>query len=65
MKKLYKSKKNKMIAGICGGIGEYFNVDPTFVRLVFVFLGGILPYVIACILVPDEPFNFDPNNTQK
>lgn len=59
-KRLYKSNKNKMIDGICGGIAEYFNLDPTLVRLgwvVFCALGGcgILAYIIAAIIIPRNP----------
>jgi phage shock protein PspC (stress-responsive transcriptional regulator) len=48
-----------MICGVCGGIGEYFNIDATIVRLLFVLLGltagsGILAYFIAAIIIPDE-----------
>ncbi len=56
-KKLYKSSTNKMISGVCGGIAEYINLDPTIVRLlwvVFCFMGGagILAYIIAAIIMP-------------
>ena len=56
-KKLYKSTSNKMISGVCGGIAEYINLDPTIVRLlwvVFCFFGGagILAYIIAAIIMP-------------
>ena len=56
--KLYKSNSNKMIAGVCGGIAEYFNVDPTLVRLGWVifalFAGsGLLAYIIFALVVPD------------
>jgi len=59
IKKLYRSKKNRMIAGVCGGIGEYFNTDPTLIRLlwvIFVLAGGsgILAYIIAWIIIPEE-----------
>lgn len=59
-KKLYRSKKNRIIAGICGGLGEYFNVDPTIVRLIWVFLvvfgmgAGILLYIIFWIIIPKK-----------
>ncbi len=58
-KKLYKSRTNKKIAGVCGGIAEYLNIDPTIVRLVWVlatlFVGcGILAYIIALIIMPDQ-----------
>ena len=60
-KRLYKSKKNKMLAGVCGGIAEYFNLDPTLIRLgwiVFSALGGsgILAYIIAAIVIPQNPY---------
>ena len=58
MKELRKSSTNKKIAGVCGGIGEYFSIDPTIVRLGFVALsfmfgGGLFVYIIASILMPD------------
>ena len=53
-KKLYKSSVNRMLCGVCGGIAEYFNIDPTLVRLVWVMGGaGILAYIIAAIIIPD------------
>lgn len=60
MKRLYKSE-NKMICGVCAGVAEYFNADPTLVRLawiLFVLCGGagILLYLIACLLIPEKPF---------
>ncbi len=59
-KKLYKSRRNKMICGVCGGIGEYFGIDPTVVRLIWAVLilcfgTGILAYIIAALLIPDIP----------
>ena len=59
-KKLYKSTKNKMIDGVCGGVAEYFNVDPTLVRLgliLFCAMGGagILAYIVMAIVVPRNP----------
>ena len=57
-KKLYKSPANRMLCGVCGGIAEYFNIDPTLVRLVWVIItlmggAGILAYIIAAIIIPD------------
>ena len=58
VKKLYKSKTNKVLGGVCGGIGEYFNIDPTVVRLAWVLLtlikppAGILGYLLAWIVMP-------------
>ena len=59
-KKLYKSSTNKVIDGVCGGIGEYFNIDPTLVRLawvVFCALGGsgLLAYIIMALIIPRQP----------
>ena len=57
-KKLYKSTVNRMLSGVCGGIAEYFDIDPTLVRLVWVIItlmggAGILAYIIAAIIIPD------------
>jgi len=59
-KRLYRSKDERMIWGICGGLGKYFDVDPTIVRVVWVltlFLGGfgILAYIILRFVIPLEP----------
>jgi phage shock protein PspC (stress-responsive transcriptional regulator) len=60
MKRLYRSRKNRMLGGVCGGIAEYFEIDPVIVRLIAValfFVGGsaILAYIIALIVIPYEP----------
>jgi phage shock protein C len=59
MKKLYRSKNNKILAGVCGGIGEYFNIDPTIIRLLWLLIsitgGGLVAYIIAWIIIPQEP----------
>lgn len=59
-KKLYKSRRDRKIAGVCGGIGEYFGIDSTIVRLIWLFLAlfvgsGILAYIIAALVIPDIP----------
>ncbi|HII00658.1 TPA: PspC domain-containing protein [Methanosarcinaceae archaeon] len=56
---LAKSKSNKMIFGVCGGIGEYFGIDPTLIRLAFVLLAflngiGIVIYIILVVIMPSE-----------
>lgn len=56
-KRLYKSKKDKMIFGVCGGIAEYLHMDPSLVRLLWILAGcifgsGILAYIIVAIIVP-------------
>ena len=65
-KKLYKSRKNKMVGGVCGGLAEYLNMDPTIVRVIAAILClvkglGILVYLIMCIVMPydDEDFSDD------
>ena len=60
-KRLYRSKKDRMICGVCGGIANYFNIDPTLVRLAFVLIAmgagsGILAYIIAAIILSDVYF---------
>lgn len=62
MKKLYKSRSNKQIDGICGGIGEYFNIDPTLIRIAWIIFGccggaGVLAYVICAFVIPEKPKN--------
>ena len=60
-KKLYRSRSDKMIAGVCGGLGQYLGVDPTLIRLTFVLLllfgigSGLLVYLAMMLLVPLEP----------
>lgn len=59
MKKLFRSTENRVICGVCGGIAEYFDVDPTLIRLGWVLLTvcsfgtGLLAYFIAAIIMPD------------
>jgi phage shock protein C len=58
-KRLYRSEKDRMIAGVCGGLGEYFEVDPVIVRLIFIFVGmaggsGLLIYLVLWLIVPLE-----------
>jgi phage shock protein C len=62
MKKLYRSREDRMVAGICGGIGEAYEIDPTVVRLGVVFLGlatGVMPvlvaYIIGIFIIPLGP----------
>lgn len=57
-KKLYRSKESRMVCGVCGGIAEYFNIDPTLIRLAWIILTcmncgtGIVAYIIAAIVIP-------------
>ena len=58
-RRLYRSRKEKIIAGVCGGLAEYFDIDPVIVRLLMVLLFiygvGIIIYVLAWIMIPMEP----------
>ncbi len=60
-KKLYRSRTDRMISGVCGGLGKYLGIDPTLIRLVFVLLllfgigSGLILYVILMFIVPEEP----------
>lgn len=58
MKKLCKSSTDRMICGVCGGIAEYFGIDSTVIRLIFVVFGlvsvGVIFYIIAAVLMPSE-----------
>lgn len=60
-KRLYRSQKDKVIAGVCGGVAEYFNIDPVIIRVITVLLllpgglPGIVPYIIMWIIIPKKP----------
>lgn len=59
-KRLYRSRTNVMIGGVCAGLAEYFNMDPTIMRLIFVLLAllgghGVLLYLIMWLVVPQQP----------
>ena len=58
-RKLYRSNTNCMLAGVCGGVGNFFNIDPTLVRLGWVLFSapggsGVLAYIVAAIIIPKE-----------
>ncbi|MDE5984286.1 MAG: PspC domain-containing protein [Eubacterium sp.] len=66
MKKLYRSKNERMLEGVCGGIAVYFNVDPTIVRLVWALVSifsaaipGVLLYIVCSFIIPEEPDAYD------
>jgi phage shock protein C len=61
-KRLYKSKENKVIAGDMGGLGEYFEIDPVFLRVVYIFVSvftaifpGIIAYILMALIMPEKP----------
>lgn len=65
-KKLYKSITDRKLCGVCAGIANYLNIDPTVVRLLWAlitFLGGagMIAYIVCALVIPDEPYN---NNYQ-
>lgn len=65
-KKLYKDQSNKMICGVCAGIAKYFGIDPTIVRLAVVVLSlltgvGLIAYIIAALIIPNDPTIVDAN----
>lgn len=70
-KKLYRSKTQMKISGVCGGIAEYFNIDPTLVRLLWVLLTllnlfvGIIAYVACVFIIPEDPGCIDVDYEEK
>ena len=70
VKHLFRSRKDRMISGVCGGLAEYFDMDPTVVRLIFVFLTifskglGLLAYIILIFAMPEEKPQIFPNGDQ-
>ena len=65
-KKLYKSTTDRKLCGVCAGVANYLNIDPTVVRLLWAlitFLGGagMIAYIVCALVIPDEPYN---NNYQ-
>jgi phage shock protein C len=60
VKRLYRSREDRMIAGVCAGLAEYLGIDPTVVRLLFALTfffagGGLLVYIVMALIVPEEP----------
>lgn len=59
-KKLLKSRDSRMVCGVCGGIGKYFNIDPTLVRILWVIFSvasfgtGLIAYIIGAVIIPEE-----------
>ncbi|MCL1816384.1 MAG: PspC domain-containing protein [Clostridiales bacterium] len=62
-KRLYRSTSDRKLAGVCGGIGEFFGIDPTIIRVIYVigtvfpgfFLGGLAIYIVLAIVIPFDP----------
>ena len=60
-KKLYRSVSDKKIAGVCGGLADYLNMDPTVIRVVWALLSfwgpGLLAYIVCALVIPEKPDN--------
>ena len=58
-KKLYRSKKDQKIAGVCAGLAEYINIDPTVIRLIWVLVAlsgaGLVAYIVCALVIPEKP----------
>lgn len=65
-RQLYRPRKNRVVAGVCAGFGDYFGIDPTIIRIatiIIIFSGvGILAYIVAAIVMPDETKIYEGNN---
>ena len=60
--RLYRSSTDKVLAGVCGGLGDYFNIDPTIIRIIYVLLTvfsaafpGVVAYIIMALIIPRQP----------
>ncbi len=61
MKRIFRSEEDRILAGVCGGVGEYFDIDPVIVRIAWIILtlvggSGILLYILAWLIVPPHPW---------
>lgn len=60
-KKLYRNTNNKVIAGVCSGLAEYLNIDPTIVRVIWALVSfsgaGLLAYLVCALIIPEKPSN--------
>jgi phage shock protein C len=71
MKRLYRSKKERVLGGVCAGLGEHFDIDPTVIRLAWAVITvisigtGILVYILAWIIIPEEDTGSSEQKTQK
>ena len=58
-KKLYRNTQSKMIAGVCAGLAEYINIDPTIIRVIWALVGlsgaGIVAYLVCALIIPEKP----------
>lgn len=69
-KKLYRSR-DKKICGVCGGIAEYFELDPTIIRLLWIVLAffscmiGVIAYLVCALVIPEQPYGYEPPQTEQ
>ena len=60
-KKLYRNPNNKIIAGVCSGLADYINIDPTIVRVIWALVGlsgtGLIAYLVCALIIPEKPSN--------
>lgn len=60
-KKLYRNPDNKILAGVCSGLADYINIDPTIIRVIWALVGlsgaGIVAYLVCALLIPEKPSN--------
>lgn len=71
-RKLYRSRTNRMLSGVCGGLEDYFDIDVTIIRLVWALITimsggfpGIIAYVIAVFIIPEEPAGYKNSDTDR
>lgn len=63
MKRLYRSKTERLLGGVCGGVGRYYDTDPNLIRILWVVLTllsvgiGVIAYIVAWVLIPEEPWD--------
>ncbi|MFN2363733.1 MAG: PspC domain-containing protein [Halarsenatibacteraceae bacterium] len=69
IKRLYRSRQERILAGVCGGIAEYFKIDPLIIRLLFVFIffingAGIIAYIVGWLIIPERPYDYIDNEDE-
>lgn len=60
-KKLYRSREHKLLCGVCAGLGEFFRIDPTIIRVAFIIFAcmggsGVLAYLLCAVVIPAKPY---------
>ena len=70
VRRLYRSLKDRMVGGVCGGLGEFFKVDPIIFRLIFVLMvfgagSGVLVYIVMMLIIPEAPIEIIPDESSQ